>query len=79
MYLSSMDLQRPATPLRVWYATPSVYLTPHQREVFGHVPIAPAESELCLNGNVFPLFNVCWDYYPYLQILKVVYRFVSYP
>jgi hypothetical protein len=27
-------------------ATPSIYLTPHQREVFGHVPITPAESEL---------------------------------
>jgi len=27
-------------------ATPSVYLTPHQREAFGHVPIGAAGTEL---------------------------------
>jgi len=48
MYLSSMDLQRPDVPAKDMGATPSVYLTPHQREVFGHVPIGAAGTELWL-------------------------------
>jgi hypothetical protein len=46
MYLSSMDLQRPDVPAKDMGATPSVYLTTHQREVFGHVPIGAAGTEL---------------------------------
>lgn len=46
MYLSSMDLQRPDVPAKDMGATPSVYLTPHQREAFGHVPIGAAGTEL---------------------------------
>ncbi len=46
MYLSSMDLQRPDVPAKDMGATPSVYLTPHQREAFSHVPIGAAGTEL---------------------------------
>lgn len=46
MYLSSMDLRRPDVPAKDMGATPSVYLTPHQREAFGHVPIGAAGTEL---------------------------------
>jgi len=41
-----MDLLRPDVPARDMGATPLVYLTPHQREAFGHVPIGVAITEL---------------------------------
>ena len=53
MYLSSMDLQRPDVPAKDMGATPSVYLTPHQREAFGHVPIGAAGTELGLSNDYF--------------------------
>jgi hypothetical protein len=41
-----IDPLRPDVPARDMGATPSVYLTPHQREAFGHVPIGAAGTEL---------------------------------
>jgi len=43
-----MDLLRPDVPAKDMGATPSVYLTHHQRQVFGHVPIGAAGTELWL-------------------------------